>query len=318
MSTRLISLYLAQQREANARRAREANTGNGDSHTVTFTTTHVQDAILNSHLETSVLTMQEDVRPDNTQRAMDPKAKEFFIYCDLKYLTDPFKYILSYQMIYKFMYYQSFREQKNRGGKKGDKVVFNVEVYDELVAQFAGSDPDSVEALNNYPRPTKPIGKATFDLYKAVFRKLYKVQQARNVLSLHWDSLWQMGLDEMAAHVKVRAPKVKRATYQEKVDGEFAPYIIVEQYNGIEELLWNDSNVVSCRMIATRLRHRYCCLHLTSGILRCESLHKAEWSDFLGITIPKKVTDIDEMYCMINQIPLGKTNHGRVLYRREG
>jgi Centromere DNA-binding protein complex CBF3 subunit, domain 2 len=69
-------------------------------------------------------------------------------------------------------------------------------------------------------------------------------------------------------------------------------------------------------MIATRLRHRYCCQHLTAGILWCESLHKAEWSDFLGIVIPKKITDIDEMYCMINQIPLGKTNHGRVLYGR--
>jgi hypothetical protein len=77
-----------------------------------------------------------------------------------------------------------------------------------------------------------------------MFRSLYKVQQALNVLSLHWETLWQMGLDEMAAHMKVRAPKVKRQTYQEKVDGEFAPYIIVEQYNAIEDMLWHDSNVV--------------------------------------------------------------------------
>ena len=69
-------------------------------------------------------------------------------------------------------------------------------------------------------------------------------------------------------------------------------------------------------MIATRLRHRYSAQHLTAGILRCESLSKAEWSDFLGITIPKKYTDIDDMYCMINQIPMGKTNKGRTLYGR--
>ena len=93
--------------------------------------------------------------------------------------------------------------------------------------------------------------------------------------------------------------------------------MIVEQYPQIEQELWNDSNASSNRrMIATRLRHRYSAQHLTAGILRCESLSKAEWSDFLGITIPKKYTDIDDMYCMINQIPMGKTNKGRTLYGR--
>jgi hypothetical protein len=220
--------------------------------------------------------------------------------------------------VYKFMYYQSFREQKQRGGKKQqqDKEPFNLELYRELMSNFNGYEPDSAEALENYPKPSKPIGIAVFDQYKAVFRKMYKVQKAKGILSEHWDRIWMMSLDEMALHVKTRAPRIKRETYQEKVDGEFAPYIIVEQYSNIEECLWNDSHIVSRRMIATRLRHRYCCQHLTAGILRCESLHKAEWSDFLRITIPKSLTDVDDMYFMINQIPLGKTNKGRTLYGR--
>jgi hypothetical protein len=102
---------------------------------------------------------------------------------------------------------------------------------------------------------------------------------------------------------------MKKESYQEKVDGEFAPYIIVEQYPAIEEALWNGSKVVSRHMIATRLRHRYCAEHL-AGILRCKALAKTEWSNFLGNNTPKKLTDVDDMYCMINQIPLGKTNHG--------
>lgn len=315
MSTRLITAHIAQQRQENARRAREAN-ANG-TNVVTFSNRHAQDAILNAHLETSVLAMQEDLRPENTQKAMDPKAREFFMFCDFEYGNDPFKYILEYTKVYKFMYYQSFREQKQRGGKKQEgKELFDLEAYRELMGTFSGYDPDSQEALDRFPSPNRPIGKATFDQYKAVFRKMYKVQKAKNVLNLQWDSIWMMSLDEMANHVKARAPRIKRQTYQEKVDGEFAPYIIVEQYPLIEEALWNDSNVVSRRMIATRLRHRYCAQHLTAGILRCESLAKAEWSDFLGITIPKKMTDIDDMYIMINQIPLGKTNHGRVLYGR--
>ena len=89
-------------------------------HVVMFSNREAQDAILNAHLQTSVLTMQEDLRPDNTQKAMDPKAREYFMYCDLEYPNDPFKYILEYTKIYKFMYYQVFREQKSRGGKKNN------------------------------------------------------------------------------------------------------------------------------------------------------------------------------------------------------
>jgi Centromere DNA-binding protein complex CBF3 subunit, domain 2 len=315
MSTRLITHHIALQRSANARRAQEA-IANG-TNVVNVGASHALDSVLNAHLETSVLTMQEDMRPENTRKSMDPKALEFFAYCDLVYPNHPFKYQLEYMKVYKFMYYQCFREQKRRGGKKGEmQERFDLETYRGLMNNFIGYSPDSEAALDNYPRPTKPVGKATYAQYFAVFRKIYMVQRAQNQMNGDWDSIWQLGLKEMGKHVKQRAPRIKRETYQEKVDGEFAPYMIVEQYGAIEETLWNDSDVVSRRMIATRLRHRYCCLHLTSGILRCESLAKAEWSDFLGITVPKSYTDIDDMYIMINQIPLGKTNHGRVLYGR--
>ena len=254
MSTRLITAHLAKQREDNARRAREAN-ARGSA--VVFATQHVHDIMLNANLECTVLTMQEDMRPENTQKAMDPKAKEYFCYCDLVYPNDPFKYTLEYTKVYKFMYYQAFREQKARGGKvSSGGEYFHLEIYNDLMGQFNGHDVDSPDAVNNYPRPEKPIGRATFDQYKAVFRKLYKVQKARNVLNLHWDSIWMMGLDEMASHVKTRAAQVKRQTYQEKLDGEFAPYMIVEQYPQIEQELWNDSSASNRRMIATRLRHR--------------------------------------------------------------
>ena len=120
----------------------------------------------------------------------------------------------------------------------------------------------------------------------------------------------------MYKHVQERAPIVKKATYEEKVNGAFAPYTIVEKYDAIEDALWADSKTVGCRNIGAGLRNRYALLHLTSGILRCESLYRAELSDFLGITLNQSETDIHPPYIMINQIPLGKTNHGRVLYGR--
>jgi hypothetical protein len=90
---------------------------------------------------------------------------------------------------------------------------------------------------------------------------------------------------------------------------------MIDSYGEIEEQLWLHGST-NKRSAACGLRHRYCLLHLTSGLLRCESLYRAELSDFLGITVPKRPTDIDRVYVMVTQIPEGKTNHGRVIYSR--
>ena len=47
-------------------------------------------------------------------------------------------------------------------------------------------------------------------------------------------------------------------------------------------------------------------LFTTSGILRCESLYKAELSNFIGLRM-KKTTDVHSLYLLIMQIATGKT-----------
>jgi Centromere DNA-binding protein complex CBF3 subunit, domain 2 len=125
-----------------------------------------------------------------------------------------------------------------------------------------------------------------------------------------------MCFDELVKHVKERVPLRKKANYEEKVDGEFAPYMMVEHYSSIEAMMWADADQPGNRSVCCGLRHRYCVLHLTSGILRCESIYRAEFSDFLGIYIPKQDTDVHQPYVMISQIPIGKTTHGRKQYDR--
>jgi Centromere DNA-binding protein complex CBF3 subunit, domain 2 len=216
------------------------------------------------------------------------------------------------------MWYQCFREQRKKGGTKAERAArsagcyFNDEEYRSIISSYNNGP----ESLLTTPLPSKPIGKCVFDAYKAVFRKIYKVQIAKKVLATPWDQIWQMCFDELYKHVKERIPLMKKATYAEKVDGEFAPYMIVEHYGDIEWEMWCDSNVKGNRSLNSALRHRYCMLHLTSGILRCESIYRAEFSDFLGIHVPKQDTDVHQPYLMINQIGIGKTTHGRRQYGR--
>lgn len=189
--------------------------------------------------------------------------------------------------------------------------------YQALLAQFPVETGVQMNP-EDYPKATIATGYSTFAIYKALFRKLYKVQVYERKLPPIWNELWEMDMDDLKNHVKDRVPRVKKERYQEKVAGEFAPYTIVERYGEIEEKLWDDlvEAAGNKRSINTALRHRYALLHLTSGILRCESLYHAELSDFLCVRPPKQEKDVHQPFVMVNSIAQGKTNHGPTLYGR--
>jgi hypothetical protein len=61
------------------------------------------------------------------------------------------------------------------------------------------------------------------DQYKAVFRKLHKQQSAQRVMSSHWEQIWTLPLENLHKLVKQRRQSVRKATYAEKLEAEFAP-----------------------------------------------------------------------------------------------
>jgi hypothetical protein len=274
-------------------------------------------------LRENVWRLLEGDEPENTRKAMEPKMKEFFYYCATIYPHDPHSSILTKEKIYNFMFYLAFREAKKKGGRRPSRRTseeeeppFDVDNY-RLVLGFSQQQLGTA-TVSNLPQPEKPISKSTFDQYKAMLRKVYKIQKMRGILSAQWNDLWTNHCDSIRKHVLQRMPKKKKETYQEKMSGEFAPYLFVERYGEIEHALWDESNKSgNYRSVSCGLRHRYCLLHLTSGILRCESSYRAELSDFCGIIVPQNDRDADPMFVMVNQIPFGKTNHGRVLQERK-
>jgi Centromere DNA-binding protein complex CBF3 subunit, domain 2 len=215
------------------------------------------------------------------------------------------------------LYYCAFREHKQRGGKKTvARANFDEAAYRAVMANFDG-EPCSP---SNNPMPliaTKPMSWSSFNQYEQVLKKIYYTQKLEKANSLYWEDIYQQPCKDLSMQVKRRQPFMKKATYQEKVAAEFAPYTIVERYPEIEDLLWKDCMAAAGpRQIVCQLRHRYCAQHTCSGILRAESLYRAEISDFIMITIPKTGTDVHPVQIMVNQVTQGKTNNGRLLYGR--
>ncbi|CAB9499581.1 unknown protein [Seminavis robusta] len=281
---------------------------------------HPDDNEINRNMRQQVLEAQDESRSTNSIKAQTPKAMEYFQYCDYAYSTDPYKYHLVAERVYRFMWYQCFREQKAKGLTKAQRALppeqrdyFDPEDYEKVIAHLKKGPASRLAAV---PQPTNPIGPTTFTAYQSVMKKIYNVQVAMTgnsglpaQLRVQWDFIW---IDEdmkiLRDHVKGRKPKRDKANYKEKVTGEFSPYTIVEHYEKMEDYMWCRSQFArGYRSVNKSLRHRFCLLYLTSGVLRSESLHRAELSDFLGINLPKAPNDVQAPYLMVNQIPIGKT-----------
>ena len=305
-------------------------------------------------MQQAVVELNESFRPSNTSKAHQPKVAEFFEFCDEIFSREHYKYHLTFDKVYRFMYYQAFRPLKPRGGKRkyhfgvtpvrqkrrrraviieeeeplddelddddcteASPIHFDRPMYDKVMSQFSGAPASPGSTVPLPIQAVKPMSWSTFDQYKQILKKIHKEQQLQGASSLVWEQIWKIPLEDLAKQVKGRGSHIRKVTYQEKITAGFSSYATVERYNDIEEALWEESfKAHGPRELAAKLRHRYCATHTASGILRCESLYRAEWSDFLCVTAPRSDTDVHPIEIMVNVIAEGKTNKGRRLYGR--
>jgi hypothetical protein len=73
---------------------------------------------LTSRMEQSVLDVRDKIRPEQSANIYDNKEKEFLQFASHVYPEDPYRNSLNAEKVYRFMFYQTFRGQKKRGGKK--------------------------------------------------------------------------------------------------------------------------------------------------------------------------------------------------------
>ena len=170
-------------------------------------------------------------------------------------------------------------------------------VMGDYISFFDSTDP-------NAPEPVDPIGTSAFAQYRASMRKIFGSQVDNKSNALPWDHIWTPRCTKLQKLVQERRKAVSKSTYAEKQESEFAPYAAVERYADIENEFWKggESNMRQC---AAYHKYRYNFLHTTSGILRFESLYRAELSDFLILKL-KKPEDPHDMLLMITQIGFGK------------
>lgn len=259
-----------------------------------------------AHLQQAVQMGLDEYRGEGSKVAYDSCRQEYREFCESLYPNDEFKFLVNDEKAFFFIFYTAMREQKPRGGKRkrpGEVgTLFNRADYDAVLERYAvWWDTDNTSEL---PHPTNPVGIESLTHYKAGVKAEWDYQCSMNSNSLPWHSIWTQRSKRIVENVKRRKGSVRAANFGEKLAHEFAPYLAVARYPDMEKEMWERSDSGN-RFAFAWLRNRMCLLFTTSAILRCESLFRAELSDFLSIKFqaPK---DVHPMHAVVMQIMKGK------------
>ena len=254
----------------------------------------------------AISVINDQTRKPNTDKSYKPKIAEFREYCDWRWssIPAPQRYAVDNLKLYEFLFYQSFRERYKRGGaRRTSNHGFDHEDFKAVFQTYTGSRNPG----ESCPEPENPLGADSVGAYRSAVRLLWEEQQSDPTIENlpPWEFVYNRKVRELYKLVTNRRHRIKKARYDEKLDGEFAPYAGVDEVPSIEEAIFK-RGMDSTRGCFAALRNRFVFLLSFSGILRCESVFGAELSDMLGISFQKRNSDHHPLFMLVIQLAFGK------------
>ena len=127
------------------------------------------------------------------------------------------------------------------------------------------------------PDPENPVGPETLNTYKAVLFNIYQYQYAHGIINDTWKHIFDGKCRDLVKMVKERTHRIRRASYKEKLNGEFAPFTTFQHFKQCEEWLWNRGHKTR-RSAMKALRNRFAFVNCYKELLQHESLFLGELS----------------------------------------
>ena len=253
---------------------------------------------------------------NQTEKAYNPKIAEFKEYCDFQYggiEKENGRYKVNSVKAHSFIYYHAFREQKKRGKKrKGDILLFNTEEYVNI--NNAAMKLAHGETMKE---PTLGLNYQMMVTYRCALQNLLKDQIDNGVTTETSELIFGKRFQTVMKMVKERKNRQNKKNYKEKIDSNSSPMQSAEHTASLEEWFFNNAIGSGWTTIYASLRNRFTFLYTVKGILRGESMYKAELSDSFGIYVNSR-REIHPFYLDVMQIATGKTNKDLKLYGRVG
>lgn len=276
-----------------------------------------------------VLREAEIHRPDNTTLAYGPKKEEFRGFCDIVYAGKPHPRTITEEKVFGFLYYQSYRTHfdRKKRGRNGTSLHsrFDKADYDSVMAMNRSQEQmenttattptmEEVEAIAQSDDRKQLIGISLFKQYEAAIMEEHQSQVDHNSNNLSKEQLKSRRVKELKSLVATRRPRIKKANYEEKINNDINPYLMLERLEDMEHAMFNVSHSSKSNGMAA-LRNRFTMLCSLQQVTRGESLFKCELSDLCDFAYHSR-REPDPYHFLVMQIATGKTNKAKTIYGR--
>ena len=155
-----------------------------------------------------------------------------------------------------------------------------------------------------------------YETYLAAVKSLMCTQRLYGYITLKGDDIMTDRMKLLIKEVKTRKNAVTKALFKEQITEEYQPFKMIGEVPKIEEWLWNNANCTAS-FGASSLRNRFQFLATLCGVLRSESLFKADLSDLCDIIIDSEVSKEPSPYhIVVLQIGEGKQNADKNIFGR--
>ena len=193
--------------------------------------------------------------------------------------------------VFGFMFYVANRKKKS--SKSKDKAGhFDKADFD---ATMKYTDADLVDT----------VGHQCVNQYLCAIRRVVQKQNEDGLIDMRKDDIMTTKVQDLMKDVKGRCERVIKKLYKERVTSDFEPYRVLSDIPKIEEYIWNENKNKKVSG-SSGLRDRFQLLFSLSGVLRSDSIYKADLSDLLDFKFKQK-NEPDPYHICILRVGEGKT-----------
>ena len=256
----------------------------------------------------------KDLEKQNTIRCYEPKKFEFLQFCKSVYNMEIAPEVITEDKVFTFLFYQAYRQKKSTRQRLSTTNA-NVARFDR------GSFNDVIKRYTNFVRIDEEkidvgnvVGYDCVNQYLCSVRHISEEQHEQGKHKLVPSDIMSIRVKELMMVVKCRKDQVAKQQFKERSDGAFQPFSLVREFARIELFMWNFHNATSSYG-ASSLRDRFQYLFTYNGVLRMESLYKADLSDLCDFIYHQK-REQDPYHILIMRISDGKTNANKIVFGR--
>ena len=187
------------------------------------------------------------------------------------------------------MFYVANREKKRSKAKAGN---FDKNDFD-LTMQY--TDDDLIDT----------VGPQCVNQYLCAIRRLVQEQQEKGLSTMRKEDIMTTAMKILIDDINGRGERNLKKHFKERMTSDFEPYRTLTDIPKLEEFIWNENK--GKKIYGTSgLRDRFQLLFSLSGVLRSDSIYKADLADLLDFKFQQK-NEPDPYHICILRVGEGKT-----------